>query len=105
MKVKELIAELQKRDLEDEIHIFVDDEIGCGSGEHRNYYSNNIKIGIHETYYMDEDSIKNEEELLEYVFDSYDLSTTDSIEKVDIAMKEEMKKQIKLEGLWVYIQP
>lgn len=32
MKVKELIAELQKQNQEDEIHIWVDDEVGCGAG-------------------------------------------------------------------------
>ena len=33
MKVKELIAQLQKQDQEDEIHIWVDDEVGIVTGK------------------------------------------------------------------------
>lgn len=54
MKVKELIAELQKQNPEDEIHIWVDDEVGCGAGEFEKYYATKIEIMGYLEYYKNE---------------------------------------------------
>ena len=102
MKVKELIEALQKQNPEDEIHIWVDDEVGCGADIFNKYYAEEIKILGHDIYYRDEDKIANFEELSENLYEEYD-DITDNEIKIEVESK--IKTMPKLEGLWVYIQP
>jgi hypothetical protein len=102
MKVKELIERLQKQNPDDEIHIWVDDEVGCGAGEFAKYHAEEIKILGHDIYYMDEDRIANFEELSENLYEEYDDISDDEI-KTEVENK--IKTMPKLEGLWIYIQP
>jgi hypothetical protein len=102
MKVKELIEKLQKQNPEDEIHIWVDDEVGCGAGEFGKYHAEEIKILGHDIYYRDEDKIANFEELSENLYEEYDDISDDEI-KTEV--EDKIKTMPKLEGLWIYIQP
>jgi hypothetical protein len=102
MKVKELIEQLQKQNPEDEIHIWVDDEVGCGAGEFSKYYATEIKIIGHDKYYINDDRINNFEELSENLYEEYDYITDDEI-KTEVENK--IKTMPRLEGCWIKIQP
>jgi hypothetical protein len=104
MQVKELIQQLQKQNQEDEIHIWVDDEVGAGgAGEYEKYYATRIKILGHDIYYKNEDNIMNEDEIGEYVLssNSYDLFW----DELEIAIYDEINNRKELKGCWLYIQP
>ena len=103
MKVKELIEQLQKQDLEDEIHIWVDDEVGCGADLFGRYYATEIGIIGRDAYYQNEDGeLKSLGELEEEIYDEYENITDEDIKKeaLNLACKLE-----KLEGCWIQIQP
>ena len=102
MKVKELIEQLQKQNLEDEIHIWVDDEVGCGGGEFEKYYATKIEIMGHLEYYKNEDDILSEKEIEEYIktYEDY----PDEQEYIN-KYYEEINSRNKLEGTWIKIQP
>ena len=103
MKVKEFIEKLQKENPEDEIHIWVDDEVGCKTDEFGRYYATEIGIWGHDKFYQNEDgNIRNMEELEEIIYDEYDDIADDDIKKEAVKLISNMKK---LEGLWIYIQP
>lgn len=103
MKVKELIQQLQKQDSEDDIHIWVDDEVGCGAGEFGKYYATEISILGHDTHYENEDGkIKTIEELEEEVYDEYDDISDEDIKKEALLLASQLKK---LEGTWIKIRP
>lgn len=102
MKVKELIEHLQKQNQEDEIHIWVDDEVGCGSGLFGRYYATEINVLGYDKYYQLEEELKRFEDLEEMVYDDYDYISDDDIKKEALILASQLKK---LEGLWIYIQP
>lgn len=110
MKVKELIEKLQKQDLEDEIYIFVDQDVGHTSDEYSGYYARNIITIEHDINYLYHDGslirnileIKNRllYDLNEY---DYDFIHKDVDEKL---IHEEIKANYKkLKGCWITIQP
>ena len=105
MKVKELTELLQKENQEDEIHIFVDSDVGHTSEEFSKYYASNIIIDGHNTYYMNEDAIRSRYELLQYIMDEDWFGLHSTLEEVQDALHQEMGKQEKLEGCWITIQP
>lgn len=100
MKVKELIEQLQKRDPEDEIHIWVDDEVGCGAGEFEKYYASKIEVMGHKEYYKNEDDILSEDEIMQYIktYEDY----PDEQEYIT-KYYEEINSRNKLEGTWIKI--
>lgn len=102
MKVKELIEQLQKQNPEHEIHVWVDDEVGCGAGEYEKYYASKIKIMGHLEYYESEDGILSEKEIEEYIKNYEDYP-----EEQEYINKyyEEINSRKKLEGCWIKIQP
>lgn len=100
MKVKELIAQLQKQNLEDEIHIWVDDEIGCGSEQFEKYYASKIDIMGHLEYYKSEDDILSEEEIEEYIKEYEDPEGHEYISNY----YAEIKSRNKIEGTWIRIK-
>ena len=103
MKVKELIELLQKQNPEDEIHIWVDDEVGCGADLFGRYYASEINIIGHDEYYQNKNGeLKSLEELEEEVYDEYENITDEDIEKEAINLANNLKK---LEGVWITIQP
>jgi hypothetical protein len=102
MKVKELIELLQKQDQEDKIHIWVDDEVGCGAGEFEKYYASKIEVMGHTEYYKNEHNILNEEEIEEQA--RIDCEYNDEYEWESLIC-EEINSRIKLEGCWIKIQP
>lgn len=105
MKVKELIEQLQKRDPEDEIHILVDNDIMTPRDMYNNSYANKIRIYGHNTFYMNDDAIRNRDELHEYIMDENWLGPHSTIGEVMEATEEEMKNQKELTGLWITIEP
>ena len=105
MKVKELIELLQKREPQDEIHIFIDNDIMTPKNMYNNSYAHKIRIYGHKTFYMDDDVIRSPEELHEYIMDENWLSVHSTIEEVLEATDEEMKNQKELTGLWITIEP
>ena len=102
MKVKELIEQLQKQDPKDEIHIWVDDEVGCGAGELEKYYATKIEIMGHLEYYKNEDDILSEKEIEENIKDYEDYP--DEQEYIS-KYYEEINSRNKLKGTWIKIQP
>ncbi len=101
MKVKELIANLQKQNQDDEIHIWVDDEVGCGSEQFEKYYASNIEIMGHLEYYKNEDNILNEKEIEEYIKNyEYYQDEQEYISKY----YREINSRNKLEGTWIRIK-
>jgi hypothetical protein len=103
MKVKEFIEKLKKENPEDEIHIWVDDEVGCGAGEFGKYYASDIGIWGRDKFYQNKDGdIRNMEELEEIIYDTYDDIDEYGIKNEVVKLIKDMKK---LEGLWIYIQP
>lgn len=102
MKVKELIEQLQKQDPEDEIHIWVDDEVGCGAGLFERYYASKIEIMGHQEYYKNEDDILSEDEIMQYIktYEDY----PDEQEYIT-KYYEEINSRNKLEGTWIKIRP
>lgn len=102
MKVKELIEQLQKQNPEDEIHIWVDDEVGCGAWEYEKYYASKIEIMGHLEYYESEDGILSEKEIEEYIKNYEDYP-----EEQEYITKyyEEINNRNKLKGTWIKIQP
>jgi hypothetical protein len=102
MKVKELIEQLQKQNPEDEIHIWVDDEVGCGAGLYGNYYATEIYIEGHLEYYENEKDILSENEIMQYIknYENY----PDEQEYI-IRYYEEINSRNKLKGTWIKIQP
>ena len=105
MKVKELIEKLKKEDLEDEIHIWVDQDVGHTSDEHSRYYARNIIIIGHDINYLyyDGSLIRNITEIKENVMDEYDYDLVDFDDKL---IYEEIKANYKeLKGCWITIQP
>lgn len=104
MKVKELIELLQKENPEDEIHIWVDDEVGCGAGEFSRYYATDIKINGHDVYYQSEDDILNEKQIEEYLLENYNFPDWDESDSV-ARVYDEINSRKKLEGCWITIQP
>lgn len=103
MKVKELIELLQKQNSEDEIHIWVDNEVGCGADLFGRYYASDIKIQGHDKYYQKENGeLKSLEELEEEIYDEYEYITEDDIKNEAINLSNNLKK---LEGLWIEIHP
>ena len=103
MKVKELIEQLQKQNLEDDIHIWVDDEVGCGAGLFGNYYATEIYIEGHDKYFQNEDGeLKSLGDLEEQVYDDYNYISNDDIKKEALILASQLKK---LEGLWIMIHP
>ena len=105
MKVKEFIEKLKKEDLEDEIHIFVDQDVGHTCDEHSRYYARNIIIiGHHINYlYYDGSLIRNITEIKENLMDEYDYDLVDIYDKL---IHEEIKANYKeLKGCWITIQP
>ncbi len=102
MKVKELIELLQKQNPEDEIHIWVDDEVGCGSGFFGKYHATEINVSGHDKYYQLEEELKSLEDLEEMVYDDYDYISDDDIKKEALILASQLKK---LEGVWITIQP
>lgn len=103
MKVKELIEALQKQNQEDEIHFWVDDEVGCGANIFGKYHAEEIKILGHDIYYQNENGIiRNMEELEEIIYDAYFDISDDDIKNKAVKLTKNKKK---LEGLWIGIQP
>lgn len=103
MKVKELIEALQKQNPEDEIHIWVDDEVGCGAGEFSRYYASEIEIQGHDEYYQNKNGeLKSLGELEEEIYDEYENITNEDIKKEAINLANNLEK---LEGVWITIQP
>ena len=103
MKVKELIEQLQKQDPEDEIHIWVDNEVGCGADLYGRYNANDIGIMGHDIYYQNEDGeIKNFAEIEEDIYNEYEDINEYDIKKEAVKLTNDMQK---LEGCWIYIQP
>jgi len=101
MKVKELIEKLQKQDLEDEIHIWVDQDVGHTSDEHSMYYARNIIIIGHDTQYRNDDNILSKSDIIQNIVDEND---TEQIDIEDELIKE-LNKRYKLKGCWITIQP
>ena len=101
MKVKELIEQLQKQNPEDEIHIWVDDEVGCGANEFEKYYASKIEIMGHEEYYKNEHNILNEEEIEEQA--RIDCEYNDEYEWESLIC-EEINSRNKIEGTWIRIK-
>ena len=101
MKVKELIEQLQKQNPEDDIHIWVDDEVGCGAGEFGKYYATEIEIMGHLEYYKSEDDILSEKEIEEYIknYEYYQ----DEQEYISKYYREIISRN-KLEGTWIRIK-
>lgn len=102
MKVKELIEQLQKQNPEDEIHIWVDDEVGCGSGLCYNYYATRICILGHDKYYKLEEEVKSLGELEQEVCDENPNISDEDIKEEALLLASQLKK---LEGTWIKIQP
>lgn len=103
MKVKELIELLLKENPEDEIHIWVNDEVGCGADLFGRYYASNIGMVFHGKYYRNENGeIKNIEELEEEIYDEYENISDEDIKNEAINLANNLEK---LEGLWITIQP
>ena len=102
MKVKELIERLQKQNPEDDIHIWVDDEVGCGAGEFGKYYASEIYIEGHDKYYQLVDEIKSLRELEEEVYDENPNFSDEDIKKETLLLASQLKK---IEGTWIKIQP
>ena len=103
MKVKELIELLQKENPEDEIHIWVNDEVGCGADLFGRYYASDIEMEGHDKYYQNENGeLKNMEELEEQIYDEYDYISDEDIKNEAINLANNLKK---LEGCWITIQP
>lgn len=102
MKVKELIENLQKENPNDEIHIWVDDEVGCGAGEFSKYYATEIDILGHDKYYQLEEEIKNLAELEQEVYDENQNFSDEDIKEEALLLASQLKK---LEGTWIKIHP
>lgn len=102
MKVKELIENLQKQNPEDEIHIWVDDEVGCGAGLFGNYYATGIRILGHDKYYKLEEEVKSLGELEQEVYDENPNISDEDIKEEALLLASQLKK---LEGTWIKIQP
>ena len=102
MKVKELIENLQKQNPEDEIHIWVDDEVGCGAGLFGKYYATDIEVLGHDKYYQLEEEVKSLAELEEEVYDEYENMRDEDIKEEALILASQLKK---LEGTWIKIQP
>ena len=100
MKVKELIEQLQKQDPEDEIHIWVDDEVGCGAGQFEKYCASKIEIMGHLEYYQSEDDILSEEEIEEYIKAYEDPEGHEYITNY----YAEINSRGKIEGTWIRIK-
>jgi hypothetical protein len=100
MKVKELIEQLQNQDPEDEMHIWVDDEVGCGAGEFEKYYASKIEVMGHQEYYKNEDDILSEYEIIQKNYEDY----SDEQEYITKSY-EEINSRNKLEGTWIRIRP
>ena len=100
MKVKELIAQLQKQNPEDEIHIWVDDEVGCGAGQFEKYYASKIDVMGHLEYYQSEDDILSEEEIEEYIKAYEDPEGHEYITNY----YAEINNRNKIEGTWIRIK-
>ena len=100
MTVKELIEQLQQQNPEDKIHIWVDDEVGCGSGEYNKYYASNIDIMGHLEYYKNEDDILSEKEIEEYIKNYEDQEGHDYI----VNYYAEINSRNKIEGTWIRIK-
>lgn len=100
MKVKELIKQLEKQNQEDEIHIWVDDEVGCGGGEFYKYYASKIEVMGHLEYYRNEDDILSKKEIEEYI-----KTYKDDPEELEYINKYYVNNKNKLEGTWIKIQP
>ena len=92
MKVKELIAQLQEQNPEDEIHIWVDKEVGCRAGFFDKYYASDIRV------LRLEEEIKSHEDLEQEVYDEYKIIDDLKKEALIIAME-------KILGTWIKIQP
>lgn len=101
MKVKELIEHLQKQNPEDEIHIWVDDEVGCGAGLFGKYYATGIRILGHDKYYELGEEVKSLGELEQEVYDENPNISDEDIKEEALLLASQLKK---LEGCWVYIQ-
>lgn len=102
MKVKELIEKLQKENPEDEIHIWVDDEVGCGADLFGRYYASEIKIQGYDKYYQKENGeLKNMEELEEEIYDEYENISDEEIKKEALIFADKLQK---LEGCWIAIK-
>lgn len=103
MKVRELIEKLQNENPEDEIHIWVDDEVGCGADLFGRYYASDIEVEGHYKYYQKENGeLKSLEELEEEIYDEYEDISDEEIRKEAISLSSKLKK---LEGTWIKIQP
>ena len=97
-----MIEKLQKENPDDEIHIWVDDEVGCGAGEFGKYYANNINIdGYDELYINDDGDIhdrdKIEEDLIEEN-DNDDVSINELYEHI-------FRNYKPIKGCWITIRP
>ena len=99
MKVKELIEQLQKQNPEDEIHIWVDDEVGCGAEQFEKYYASKIDVMGHLEYYQSEDDILSEKEIEEYIKNYEDQEGQDYISNY----YAEINSRNKIEGTWIRI--
>ena len=102
MKVKELIELLQKQNPEDEIHIWFDDEVGCGGGEFQKYYASKIMMMGHLEYYQNEHNILDQEEIEEQA--RIDCEYNDEHEWESL-IYEEINSRNKIEGTWIKIHP
>ena len=102
MKVKEFIELLQKENPEDEIHIWVDDEVGCGGGEFEKYYASKIQIMGYLEYYKSEDDILSEKEIENYIKNYQDYP--EEQEYIN-RYYQEINSRNKIEGLWITIHP
>ena len=100
MKVKELIELLQKENPEDEIHIWVDDEVGCGGGEFEKYYASKIQIMGYLEYYKSEDDILSEKEIENYIKNYEDYP--EEQEYIN-RYYQEINSRNKIEGTWIKI--
>ena len=103
MKVKELIEQLQKEDPEDEIHIYVDDEVFIDGGYDR-YYAKIICVdGFDINYQYYDGVIRNVIEIKEYMLDEYDYDIEEINDKlVSLEIKANYKE---LQGVWIRIRP
>lgn len=104
MKVKELIKQLEKQNQEDEIHVWVDDEVGAGGSDiWGRYYANSINIFNNNIYYQDVDSgeINNIKQIEKSIIEYYDNLTKKQIKEI---IKKKIESMIKLEGCWLYIK-
>lgn len=101
MKVKELIELLQKQEPQDEIHIWVDDEVGCGANEFEKYYASKIQIMGYLEYYKSEDDILSEKEIEDYIKNYEDYP-----EEQEYINKyyQEINSRNKIKGTWIKIQ-